>query len=197
MKHPLNALTNVLRRSGEATSPFQSLRIRLFCLRTQPEIGMIAQSDFSMKFHPTATTTDLDMFGPVRPDRTLNSKRAIEFSARQAPGLWPAVRDRLSRVARSRCTPKKRLGFFNFLTRHRWEMVTHNPPVPGSSPGGPTIPYRSHCLIDSRPGNRVDWRKTLAGGDAFGASGCGSQTPVSARMARKPATASRRVTQVA
>ena len=46
--------------------------------------------------------------------------------------------------------PENRLSLFDFLARVRCDEVTHNPLVPGSSPGGPTIPHRNHHLMAPR-----------------------------------------------
>ena len=49
---------------------------------------------------------------------------------------------------------EKRLRFFSFLQPYQSVGGTHNPLVPGSSPGGPTTSHRTHGVIALRPGDR-------------------------------------------
>jgi hypothetical protein len=77
--------------------------------------------------------------GPVRSVRTRNSMSPIDFSTSQSSEVQPCVRDRFGTERSSGGTPENRLGFFDFQEQMRCETVTHNPLVPGSSPGGPTI----------------------------------------------------------
>ena len=79
--------------------------------------------------------------------------RPIDFSARHAPGFLLSVRDKFGRDCGSGGTPENRLGFFDFQEQKRWDTVTHNPLVPGSSPGGSTISHRNHRVMASRAGD--------------------------------------------
>ena len=74
----------------------------------------------------------------------------IKFSEQHTPGFLPSVRDKFGRDCGSGGTPENRSGFFDFLQQKRWDTVTHNPLVPGSSPGGPTISHRNHSVMASR-----------------------------------------------
>ena len=93
-------------------------------------------------------------FGPVRSVRTRNPMCPITFSPRHALGFLLSVRDKFGRDRQSEGAPKKLLCFFGFLPRSRCDSVTHNPLVPGSSPGGPTISHRIHQLMALRPRDR-------------------------------------------
>ena len=106
---------------------------------------------FTVMSSPHPQCGPLGMFGQVRSARIHNSMYPIAFSARQAPGFRPDVRDKFGRVRRSGGTPEKRFGFFGFLTPRQYGMVTHNPLVPGSSPGGPTISKGIQQLMALRP----------------------------------------------
>jgi hypothetical protein len=89
-------------------------------------------------------------FGSVQSVRTRNSMCPIKFSAQHTPRFRPFVRDKFGTERSSGGTPEKRLVFFGFLARVRWDTVTHNPLVPGSSPGGPTISLGIHRLMTPR-----------------------------------------------
>jgi hypothetical protein len=106
---------------------------------------------------PYPGTTDLGSSVPVRPVRTRNSMSPINFSARHAPGFRPDIRDNFGRDSQSGWTPGNRLGFFAFLQQKRWDTVTHNPLVPGSSPRGPTFPNEFIALdIEARGSESLD-----------------------------------------
>ena len=92
----------------------------------------------------------------------------IDFSERHAPGFRHVVRDQFGRDCGSGGTPEKRLGFFGFLARIRWDTVTHNPLVPGSSPGGPTISLGNHWLMAPRAGDSNPLVHPIGGGVRLG-----------------------------
>ena len=75
------------------------------------------------------------------------------FSEKSAPGS-DSVRDKIGRGNRSEGTPEKRFGFFGFLQQKRWDSGTHNPLVPGSSPGGRAISPWNHSVMTLGPGDR-------------------------------------------
>ena len=92
-------------------------------------------------------------FGPVRSVRTGNWMSAFAFSTSQTSESRPSTRDRFSPDRSQRGTPEKRSEFFGFLPRSQCDTVTHNPLVPGSSPGGPTISLGNHSVMAPRAGD--------------------------------------------
>ena len=107
--------------------------------------------------------TDFGKLGPVRSFRTRNSMCPVGFSASHAPCYRPGARDNFGRGCGSGGTSKKLLCFFGFLPRSQCDSVTHNPLVPGSSPGGPTISHRNHHVMALRPGDRSPLVRSIGG----------------------------------
>ena len=88
----------------------------------------------------------------------------INFSAQHTPDFRPSVRDTFGRDRSSDWTPENRSVFFDFQDQKRWDTVTHNPLVPGSSPGGPTISIGIHKLMTPRAGDSSPLVHPIGGG---------------------------------
>jgi hypothetical protein len=107
--------------------------------------------------HSLLTTPTPPHMPQVCAIRTRNSMRPFNFSPGHAPGFLLSVRDKFGRDRQSGGTPKKLLSFFGFLPRCQCDSVTHNPLVPGSSPGGPTISHRIHHALGRRTARRLNY----------------------------------------
>ena len=113
------------------------------------------RSDCRAKSHPAPPQRDRPRHvrpGSVGSDAQLDVPDQI-FSTDTLPDFGRAFGISSVGTVGSGGTPEKRLGFFGFLSKIRWDTVTHNPLVPGSSPGGPTISIGIHRVMSPRAGD--------------------------------------------